>query len=158
MMRPSRRSSADEWLDTAQDRDSDRRERRAPARLQHFARSRRVRRTLQALRQRIRGSMSVEAALVSTSWKRARLVPGPTLFVLRRRRRRCGRRRDVHHCNRRLERRITDRELSLAGIIERLRENSRGLLWRMEARRVLRFDEVEIELRAPLEITCGREL
>ena len=48
--------------------------------------------------------------------------------------------------------------LALASEVHRLAENARRFLRRMEAGRVFRLDEVEIELRPALQIKRGLEI
>jgi hypothetical protein len=48
--------------------------------------------------------------------------------------------------------------LPFARGVDRLAENARSLLRRMKARRVLRFEEVEIELRLALKVPRAVEL
>ena len=64
--------------------------------------------------------------------------------------------RNVDHGHGRLEGRVAQRELALAREVDRLAQDARSLLRRVEARGVFRLDEVQVELRAPLQVT-GRE-
>src|SRR5688500_3653460 len=47
---------------------------------------------------------------------------------------------------------VPNRDLTPAREVDRLAENPRGFLRRVEPRRVFRLDEVEIELRFPMKV------
>ena len=54
-------------------------------------------------------------------------------------------------------RRRAQRQLSLPHVVDGLSQDARGLLWRVEAVRVLRLDEVNVELSVSLELERGAQ-